>query len=104
MADFSIKQCNPLLGRRLGISTENQLAPTPHLMTPDSVAPMATSLEVPPASTAAAPAMECPTPGADVPSTSSLPAAAAFLSALDDVDTSSGRKKVVRTNIGKKCT
>ena len=42
--------------------------------------------------------MECPTPGADVPS------AAAFLSALDDVDTSSGRKKVVQTNIGKKST
>lgn len=66
--------------------------------------PTPTSLEVlVPLSTTAVPITECPIPDANAPSISSLPAAAASLSALDSVDTS-GVKKVVQTKKGKKST
>ena len=70
----------------------------------DSAAPTPASLEVPvPDSTAAVPTTECPTPDGDAPPTSNLPAAAASLSALDNVDASLSAKKV-QTVIGKKST
>lgn len=97
------------------VNASSSASTTPSLMTTPSTsttateslaaAPLPTSLEVPvPVSTAAVPATECPTPDPDTPSTSSLPAAAASSSALDSVDASSGTKKCIRTNAGKKST
>jgi len=73
----------------------------------NSAVPMTTSLEVPVlVSCTAVLTTEYPTLrlDADAPLTSSLPAVTAPLSTLDDVDTSSDAKRVVRTNAGKKST